>query len=72
MMDVVPNILTWIDGTIHYYSKQTNLPPLIKAIFVYIVVFCAVFYGIFAKMNYSRGRGTRSNRDCEYDPSFYA
>jgi hypothetical protein len=55
LMDVVPNILTWIDGTIHYYSKQTNLPPLIKAIFVYILVFCAVFYGIFAKMNYSRG-----------------
>ena len=52
LMDVVPDILSWIDSTIHHYSKQIPLAPLVKSSFVYIVAFIAVFFGIFAKIKY--------------------
>lgn len=52
LMDIVPNILSWIDSTIHYYFRDIPLPPLVKSTFVYIVVFIAVFFGIFAKITY--------------------
>lgn len=55
LMDIVPDILTWIDRTIHYYTKQLPLSPMLKTMIFYAVTFIAVFFGIFTKIDYSIG-----------------
>ena len=52
LMSVVPDILSWLDSTIHYYFKGISLPALVKSSFVYVVTFILVFFGIFAKVKY--------------------
>ena len=52
MMDVIPNILGYIDDLIHYYSQQIQLSPLLKCTAFYMVTFVVVLFGIFAKVNY--------------------
>lgn len=63
LMDIVPDILSWIDTTIHYYFKQIPLSALVKSSFVYVVVFIAVFFGIFAKIHYIPNPTTNGLRE---------
>lgn len=53
LMDFIPDILSFIDSTIHYYSQQIPLSSIVKSSILYIITFVAVFFGIFAKLNYN-------------------
>lgn len=58
LIDIVPSILSWLDSTILYYSRQLGISTVIKALFVYVIVFIAVFFGIFARIRYSSDPST--------------
>lgn len=53
LMDIVPNLMTWFDSSIHFYTKQINMIPLMKSFWMYVAVFLIVFFGVFARVKYS-------------------
>lgn len=53
LMDIVPNLMSWFDSTIHFYTKQINMIPLVKSFWMYVAVFLIVFFGVFARVKYT-------------------
>ena len=53
LMDIVPNLMSWFDSSIHFYTRQINMIPLMKSFWMYVAVFLIVFFGVFARVKYS-------------------
>jgi hypothetical protein len=53
LMDIVPNLMSWFDSSIHFYTKQINMIPLVKSFWMYVAVFLIVFFGVFARVKYT-------------------
>lgn len=53
LMDIVPNLMSWFDSTIHFYTKQINMIPLVKSFWMYVAVLLIVFFGVFARVKYT-------------------